>query len=121
MQKRILLLPVIWGVFGIGLVEGLTFIFGPILNHIPYAIDDKPIGGSYLPALFFVTASLIAVIAFSLYSLGVWEVNLSDRKTRIDLSALGIMTISGLLIFTSALFLAPLIVTLVYFMATNIE
>jgi hypothetical protein len=121
MKKRLLLLPVTWGVFGLGIIEGLTLIFGPILNDLPYAPNDKPIGGSYLPATFFVVASLIAMIALSLYSLGVWEVDLSSRKTRVDIAALSVMIVSGLLIFTSALFLVPLVVTLVYFMATNIE
>lgn len=121
MQKRILLLPVIWGVFGLGLVEGLTFIYGPILNDLPYGPNDKPIGGSYLPALFFTVTVLLAMIMLSLYSLGIWQVDLSSRKSRADLTALAVMSVSGMLIFTSALALFPLAGSLVYFMATNMN
>lgn len=121
MQKRILLLPVIWGVFGLGLVEGLIFIYGPILNNLPYGPNDKPIGGSYLPALFFTVTVLLAMIMLSLYSLGIWQIDLSSRKSRADLTALAVMSVSGLLIFTSALALFPLAGSLVYFMATNMN
>ena len=121
MKKRLLLLPLIWAAFGIGMVEGLNYILGPIINDLPYTINDKPIGGSYLPALFFVLGSLGAMLALSLYSLGIWEFNLSARKSRMDLTALVVMIVSGLLVFTSALALVPLIGSLVYFLATNIE
>ena len=121
MKKRILLLPVIWAAFGIGMVEGLNYILGSIVNQLPFVPNDKPIGGAYLPALFFVVGSLAGMLALSLYSLGVWEVNLSARKSRMDLTALVVMIVSGLLVFTSALALLPLIGSLVYLMATNIE
>ena len=121
MQKRLLLLPLIWGAFGIGDVFVLNYFFGPILSNFPYSPNDKPIGGSYLPALFFNTATLLGVFALSLYALGIWNVDLSNRKTRIDLVALGVLLASGLLIFTTGLALFPIIVVLLYFMATNIE
>ena len=75
MQTRMLMLPIIWGVFGVGEVLGLTFLFGPILNDITFAPGDKPIGGSYLPALFFNVAAMLAVLGFSLYALGIWDID----------------------------------------------
>ena len=121
MQKRLLLLPVILGSFGIGEVLVLNYFFGPILSNFPYAPNDKPIGGSYLPALFFNAATLLGVFALSLYALGIWNIDLSNRKTRIDLIALGVLLVSGTLIFTTPIALFPIIVVLLYFLATNIE
>jgi len=66
LQRRILLLPLIWGLFGIGDVLALTYLYGPILGSIPFPANDKPIGGSYLPVLFFNFAALMAVIGLSL-------------------------------------------------------
>ena len=74
-----------------------------------------------MPGLFFNVTLLLGVVAFSLYSLGVWNIDLSNPKSRRDLGALSIMLVSGLLIFTSALFLFPAVASLVYFMATNID
>jgi len=121
LQRRILLLPLIWAVFGIGEVLGLTYLYGTVATGIPYPANDKPIGGSYLPALFFNFAALVAVIGFSLYSLGIWSVDFSNRKVRTDIIALGVMFASGILVFYYAIFLFPLAVALVYFLATNIE
>jgi len=121
MQRRILLLPLIWGAFGIGEVLGLSFLYGPIITSIPFPGNDKPIGGAYLPVLFFNFAALITVIGFSLYSLGIWNVDFSSRKVRIDFVALGVMLASGILVFYYAIFLFPLAVALVYFLATNVD
>jgi hypothetical protein len=121
LQRRLLLLPVIWGAYGLGEVYGLSYIFGPILNDLPYGANDKPISGSYLPALFFNVTALIAMLAFSLYALGIWNIDLSNPKSQRDLVALCVMFVSGLLIFTSAFFLFPLVISLVYFLATNID
>ena len=121
LQRRILLLPLIWGAYGIGEVLVLTYLYGPLVNSIPYPANDKPIGGSYLPVLFFNFAALAALLGFSLYSLGVWEIDLSSKKVRTDLVALGVMFASGILVFYYAIFLFPLAVALVYFLATNIE
>jgi hypothetical protein len=115
------MLPVIWGVFGIGEVVGLTYLFGSIINNTPFAPGDKPIGGSYLPALFFNVAAMLAVIALSLYALGIWNIDFSNRKVRTDIVALGVMVVSGMLIFSYAILLFPLVVALVYFLATNID
>jgi hypothetical protein len=121
MQKRILMLPLLWGLFGIGEVLGLTYIFGPVATNPTYAPNDKPISGSYLPALFFNVAAILAVIGLSLYALGVWNIDFSNRKVRADIVALGVMFVSGTLIFSYAIFLFPLVVALVYFLATNID
>jgi len=121
LQIRILLLPLIWGAFGIGEVLALNYLFGPVASNIPYPANDKPIGGSYLPVLFFNVGALVAVISFSLYSLGIWNIDFSSRKVRTDITALGIMFASGILVFYYAIFLFPLAGALVYFLATNIE
>jgi hypothetical protein len=115
------MLPLIWGVFGIGEVLGLTYLFGPIATNVPYSPNDKPIGGSYLPALFFNVAAMLAVLGLSLYALGIWNIDFSNRKVRTDIVALGVMFASGLLVFYYAIFLFPLAVALVYFLATNID
>lgn len=120
MQKRILMLPLIWGVFGIGEVLGLTYLFGPIVN-VQYPQNDKPIGGSYLPALFFNVAAMLGVLGLSLYALGIWNIDFSNRKVRSDLVALGVISVSGFLVFYLPIFLFPLAVALVYFLATNID
>jgi hypothetical protein len=121
MQRRIIMLPLIWGVFGIGEVLGLTYLFGPIATNVPYPPNDKPIGGSYLPALFFNVAAMLAVLGLSLYALGIWNIDFSNRKVRTDIAALGVMFVSGLLVFYYGIFLFPLAVALVYFLATNID
>jgi hypothetical protein len=124
MQKRIMFLPIIWGAYGLSVVFGLNYVLGPILQDLAgfnYIQNDKPIGGSYLPALFFNVFAMLAVIGLSLWSLGIWNVDLSDRKSRRDVAALGVMLGSGFLVFFSALFLFSLVASLVYLLATNIE
>jgi len=125
MLKRALLLPIIWGAYGIVLVVGLNYILGPIINDLAtifhYPQDDKPIGGSYLPALFFNVAAMFAVLGLSLWALGIWTPNFSDPKVKRDLAALAVLLSSGFLVFYQVLFLFPLIGSLVYFLATNIE
>ena len=121
MQRRILLLPLIWGAFGIGEVLSLNYLYGPIVNSIPFPANDKPIGGSYLPVLFFNFAALVAVLSLSLYTLGVWNIDFSNRKVKTDIAALGVMFASGILVFYYAIFLFPLAVALIYFLATNID
>jgi len=121
LQKRLLLLPLVWGAYGIGEVLILNYLYGSVVLSVPYPANDKPIGGSYLPVLFFNFGTLIALIGFSLYSLGIWDIDLSNRKMKADIATLGVMFASGVLIFSSALFLFPLTAALVYFLATNIE
>jgi hypothetical protein len=121
MQKRILLLPLIWGGYGLSEVYGLSYLFGPILNSLPYPQNDKPISGSFLPALAFNVGALLILIGLSLYSLGVWNIDFSNRKTRIDLVVLTITIGSLFLLFYNPIFLFPAIASLVYLLATNIE
>ncbi len=124
MQKRVLLLPIIWGAYGIVEVVILNFLLGPIvmdLFNFNWPGNDKPIGGSYLPALFFNVVGLFLVLGLSLWALGIWTIDLSSPKTRRDLGAMAVMLGSGFLVLYNALFLAPLGVSLIYFLATNIE
>lgn len=115
------MLPLIWGIFGLGEVAGLTYLYGPIATNLPLPSNDKPIGGAYLPVLFFNFAALAAVIGLSLYSLGIWNIDFSSRKVRTDFVALGVMLASGVLVFYYAIFLFPLAIALVYFLATNVD
>jgi hypothetical protein len=121
LQRRLFLLPLIWGAYGIGEVFILNYLFGPVASNVPYPSNDKPIGGSYLPVLFFNFAALIALLGFSLYSLGIWNIDVSNRKARTDIAALGVMFASGVLVFYYAIFLFLLAGALVYFLATNID
>ena len=121
MQKRIALLPIIWGLYGLGEVTIVNYLLGPILNSLPTIPNDKPIGGSYFPVLFFNIAALLAMIGFSFWALGVWTIDLANPKARRDIAALGVMFASGFLVFYYAIFVFPLAVSLVYFLATNIE
>lgn len=121
LQKRLLIFPVVWLAFGLGEVFALTYLFGSIADIAPTSSNDKPIGGSVLPVLFFNIAILASVISLSLYSLGLWSIDLSNRKTRIDLVALSILFLSGFLLWYSPIALFPGIVSLVYFLAVNVE
>lgn len=124
MLKKVLLLPLIWGAYGIGEVVVLQYLLGPIVADLAamgYLGNDKPIGGSYLPALFFNVFGMFMMLGFSLWALGVWTPDFANPKTRRDLLALGVMLGSGFLVFYNAIFLFPLIVSIVYFLATNIE
>lgn len=121
MQKRLFLLPLVWAAFGIADVLVLAYLFGPIVNNIPYVPNDKPIGGSFLPALFFNLGALLVVFALSFYSLGIWNIDLSTRKSKTDVIALGLLVVSGGLIFYAAIFVFPLMVALVYLLAVHLE
>lgn len=121
MQKRLLVLPIAWGIFGVGLVAALQYLFGPILDIAPTAPNDKPIGGSVLPVLFFTSASILGIIAVTLLAVGFWAVNFSSRKDRNDVIALGVLLGSGFLFWYTPLTFFSAIAALVYFMAVNIE
>ena len=121
LEKRLFLLPIIWAAFGLGEVFGLRYLFGPILDFVPYGQNDKPIGGSVLPVLFFNVAVLLGVIGVSLYSLGFWKVDLSIRKTRADVIALSVLLASGFLFWYVPVALFSGVAALVYFLATNLE
>lgn len=121
MQKRILLLPLIWGVFGLSEVVAVNFLLGPVVNDLPYGANDKPIGGSYLPVLAFNVIGIFVVIGLSLYSLGIWNVDWANRKTRIDFVALGVLFGSLIGVFYYGVLLFPAVVALVYLLASNID
>ncbi len=104
-----------------GEVYGLAFIFGPILNDIPFAPNDKPISGSYLPALAFNVFALFAVLGFSLYALGIWNIDLSSPKVKRDFAALAILFGSLGLVFYFPIFVFSAAVALIYLLATNVE
>ena len=121
MQKRLLLLPFAWLAFGIGEVFSLKYLFGNIASIAPTSPNDKPIGGSVLPVLFFNVAVLLGVLATSLYSLGVWKFDLAERKTRMDLIALGVLVTGGFLLWYSPIALFASLASLVYFLVVNVE
>jgi len=121
MQRRLLILPIVWAAYGVGEVVILNYLFGPILNQLPYIINDKPIGGSYFPALFFNVFAFLAMLGLSLWALGIVEVDWNDPKTQRQFGALAVLCGSGFLVFYLPIFLAPLSVSLVYLLAVNIE
>ncbi len=121
MQRRILLLPVVWAAYGIGEVFILNFLFGPVVNSLPYVPNDKPIGGSYLPVLFFNFAALLGMIGLSLYALGIVDIDMSNKKTRNELVAVGILAVSGILLFYVPILFFVSIAALVYLLAVTID
>lgn len=121
LERRFLLLPIAWFAFGLGEVYGLRFLFGPILNIAPTIPNDKPIAGAIFPVLFFNTAAVLGVLAVSLYSLGIWNIDLSNRKSKADLAALSVLLASGLLFWYLPITFFFAIVAIVYLLAVNIE
>ncbi len=121
LEGRLLLLPIAWAAYGLGLVYGLDYLFGPILNIIPTVPNDKPIGGAVFPVLFFNIAAVLAVLAVSLYSVGIWNIDVSKRKDKADLVAVVVVVASGFMWWYSALFVAPFMGALIYLLAVNIE
>jgi hypothetical protein len=121
LEKRAFLLPLAWVVFGLGEVYGLRFLLGPIVNIAPTISNDKPIGGSIFPLLFFNVAAVLGVLAVSLYSLGVWSIDLSRRKDQADLGALLVLVTGGLLLWYVPLAFFFVVVSIVYLLAVNIE
>jgi len=121
LEKRLFLLPLAWVVFGLGLVYGLRFLLGPIVSIVPTISNDKPIGGSIFSVLFFSVAAVLGVLAVSLYSLGVWNVDLSKRKDKADLGALLVLVTGGLLLWYVPLAFFAVVASIVYLLAVNIE
>jgi hypothetical protein len=121
MQKRILLLPLVWGVFGLSEVVAVNYLLGSVVNDLPYPTNDKPIGGSYLPVLAFNVIAIFVVIGFSLYSLGVWNIDWKNRETRVQFVALGALFGSLVAVFYYPIFLFSAVVALVYLLASNID
>ncbi len=100
---------------------GLRFLLGPIISIAPTISNDKPIGGSIFPVLFFNVAALLSVLAMSLYSLGVWNLDLSKRKDKADLGALLVLVTGGLLLWYVPLAFFFVVASIVYLLAVNIE
>ncbi len=121
MQKRILLLPLIWGVFGISEVVVVNYLLGSVINSIPYSQNDKPIGGSYLPVLGFNVLALLVVLGLSLYSLGIWNIDWRNRETRVEFVALGVLFGSLMAVFYYPIFLFSAAVALIILLALNID
>jgi len=121
LEKRLFLLPLAWAVFGLGEVFGLRFLLGPIVNIAPTISNDKPIGGSIFPVLFFNVAAVLGVLAVSLYSLGVWNIDFSRRKDKADLGALLVLVTGGLLLWYVPLSFFFVVAAIVYLLAVNIE
>jgi hypothetical protein len=111
----------VWAAFGLGEVFALRYLLGYIVNIVPTAANDKPIGGSVLPVLFFNSAVLLAIIGVSLYAVGIWRVDLSTKKSRMDIGALVVLFTSGFLLWHTALAVFPGLVSLGYLLAVNIE
>ncbi|OLE90136.1 MAG: hypothetical protein AUF79_10930 [Crenarchaeota archaeon 13_1_20CM_2_51_8] len=76
-----MLLPAIWGAFGIGEVLVLQYLLNAITPAFPTPGNDKPISGSLLPFLFISTAMVLIVLGVSLYSIGYWEPNLATPRS----------------------------------------
>jgi len=121
MQKRILLLPLIWGAFGLSEVVVVTYLFGSVLYSLPYPPNDKPIGGSYLPVLAFNVIAILIVLGLSLYSLGIWNIDWTNRKTRIEFVAIGVLFGSVMAVFYYPIFIFSAVIALVYLLASNID
>ena len=121
LEKRLFLLPLAWVVFGLGEVYGLRFLLGSIINIAPTISNDKPIGGSIFPVLFFNLAAVLGVLAASLYSLGVWKLDLSKRKDKADLGALLVLVTGGLLLWYVPIAFFFVVASIVYLLAVNIE
>jgi hypothetical protein len=121
LEKRLILLPLAWAVFGLGEVYGLRFLLGPTINIAPTISNDKPIGGSIFPVLFFNVAAVLGVLAVSLYSLGVWNIDLSKRKDKADLGALLVLVTGGLLLWYVPVAFFFVVASIVYLLAVNIE
>ena len=121
LERRFLVLPIAWALYGLLLVFGIQILLGPIVNNVPYSPNDKPIGGSIMPVLFFNIAAVLGIILVSLYSLGFWKPNLSLRKSRIELGAVGSFLLSGFMVWYSPVFLFTGVAAVVALMAINID
>ena len=106
--------------WGIVEVFALKYLFGDITSVVPLGGNDKPIGGSVLPVLYFNIIALALVLTLSLYAVGIWKIE-TNRKTRTDLVFLGVLLVSGFSLWYTPYGLFPAILSLVYFLAVNVE
>jgi hypothetical protein len=121
LERRFLILPIAWALYGLGEVFALTYLLGPIASLPPIGANDKPIGGSVLPVLFFNVVAIISIILTTLYSVGFWTPNLSTRQSKIELAAVVIVLGSGFLLWYNAIFLFTAVGGLVALMAINVQ
>ena len=121
LERRLLILPIIWALYGVYLFYGLQYLLGPLVNNVPFNPNDKPIGGSVLPVLFFNVASIIGIISITLWSVGYWNPNLSSTQSKIELGAVGVFLASGFLVWYSGVFLFTGVAAVVALMAVNIN
>lgn len=121
MEKRLLLLPIAWAAFGLGMPYGLRFLLGPIVNIVPTVPNDKPIGGAIFPVLFYSTAMILAVLSVSFYAVGVWNPNLSKRKDQADLTALAVLLVGGFSLWYVPIGFVFVVGAIIYLLAVNIE
>jgi hypothetical protein len=99
-------------------------LFGPIVNNVPYISNDKPIGGAVFPVLFFNAMALLLVISLSLYSLGYWHFDFSNRKSNTELVAVGALLLGGLLLWWTPVIVIGvflLLTSLIYLLAVHID
>ncbi len=121
MERRLLILPVAWALYGLGEVYALSNLLGPIPNSIPFGGNDKPIGGSALPVLFFNVTGIIRMVLLTLYAVGYWTPDLSSRQSRIELGSVSVVLFSGFMLWYNAIFLFTAVGGLVALMALNIQ
>ncbi len=121
MQRRLLILPVAWVLYGLGEVYALTYLLGPIANIAPVAPTDKPIGGSVLPVLFFNVSALLGIILITLFTVGFWKPDLASGRSRIEFAAVAVLLGSGFMLWYNAVFLFTAVGGVVALMAVNIE
>ena len=121
LERRLLVLPIVWALYGLLLFYGIQYLLGPIANSIPYSPNDKPIGGSELPIMFFNVSAIIGIISATLYSVGYWRPNMSSNQSKIELAAVGTFLLSGFMVWYSPAFLFSAVAAIVALAAVNIE
>src|SRR5262245_16563569 len=98
------MLPIAWALYGLVLVFGIQNLLGGIANNVPYAPNDKPIGGSDLPVLFFNVAAILGIVLVTLYGVGYWKPDLTSNKSKIEVGSVGAFVLSGFLVWYSPVF-----------------
>ncbi len=121
LERRILILPVAWALYGLLLVFGLQTLLGTIPQNLPYPPNDKPIGGSELPVLFFNATTIIAMVLLTLYSTGYWTPDLSSNRAKLELGSVAVLLLSGFMLWYYPVFVFTAVAAVVLLMATNLE
>ncbi len=116
-----MILPVAWALYGLLLIFGLQTLLGTITNRLPYNPTDKPIGGSVLPVLFFNVSAIIGMVLLTLYSTSYWTPNLSTRRAKLELGSVGVLLLSGFMLWYYPVFVFIAVAAIVLLMAINLE